>query len=78
MRGLSDSPLRTSTIMICAHALLDPVSLKQDDLEEIQEEVRTALSEHEKWTHEAVASIVKVNSVFRETVRLKSSAMIGV
>lgn len=79
LRGLilKSAQLRTST-MVCAHALLDPVSPKQDDLEEIQEEVRTALSEHGGWTHEAVASIIKVNSVFRETFRLKSCAMIGV
>ncbi|KAK7722877.1 hypothetical protein SLS63_009151 [Diaporthe eres] len=64
LRGLipKSAQIRTSTI----------------DLEKIQEEVRTALSEHGRWTYEAVASMVKVNSFFRETVRLKSFAMIGV
>lgn len=78
LRGLipKSAQIRTSTI-VCAHDLLDPASPKQEDLEKIQEEVRTALSEHGRWTYEAVASMVKVNSLFRETVRLKSFAMIG-
>ena len=70
--------IHTSSFAI-THAILDLLSSKQEYLDELREEVTSAMNEcGGQMTKQALAKMVKLDSFFRESARMNSFVSMGI
>ncbi|RFU77513.1 ent-kaurene oxidase [Trichoderma arundinaceum] len=74
---LNNAAIHTSSFSVTG-AVLDLAASRPEYIDELREEISTVLAEHDgEWNKQALAKMEKLDSVFRESVRLNSFVTVG-